>query len=133
MAKVKLLTSDQIPWSRPMEDERVSEEQRGKLKRGERSTEFRMREAGTADSLQLVEIRYQPDSEIQLHSHDADEIIYILEGSMKIGNRTVGPGASLFIAGGTFYGFRAGPDGLHILNFRPRSDPSFNLPPGKPG
>ena len=133
MAKVKLITPDQLPWSRPMEDQRVSDDQRGKLKQGERSTQFRMREAGDADTLQLVEIRYEPNSEIQLHSHDADELIYILEGSMQLGNRTVGPGTSLFIAGGTFYGFSAGPDGLQILNFRPRADPSFNLPPGNKG
>ena len=48
---------------------------------------------------------------------------------MRINNRTVGPGACLTIPGGVFYGFHAGPEGLRILNFRPRNDTTFNLPP----
>jgi hypothetical protein len=33
------------------------------------------------------------------------------------------------VPGGVFYGFRAGPEGLQILNFRARPDSSFHLPP----
>lgn len=128
MAKVRLITSDQLLWVQPTQDAQLSDEERDKLGEGERSTEYRIREAGGEDSPQLVEIRYLPDTEIQLHSHDEDEIMYILAGSMRLGERTIGAGTSLYIAGGTFYGFRAGAEGLHILNFRPRNDISFNLP-----
>jgi mannose-6-phosphate isomerase-like protein (cupin superfamily) len=131
MAKVHLVTSEQLDWTQPTRDERLTEDMREKLDEGERGTEYRMREPGTDHSPQLVEIRYQPNSEIKLHSHDEDEIMYIVSGSMQLGSRTVGAGSSLFIAGGTFYGFRVGPEGLQILNFRPRADPSFNLPPPK--
>ena len=133
MAKVRLITSDELPWVHPMRDEQLSDEQRVKLKEGEQSTEYRIREPGGDDTPQLVEIRYLPNAEIQLHSHDVDEIMYVLEGSMRLGERIVGPGTSLSITGRTFYGFQAGPEGLHILNFRPCNDPSFHLPPKKAG
>lgn len=127
MARVRLTTEEQQPWI--VSGERnISDEERDKLRQGELTSEYRMREPGGDDFPQLVELRYQPDSEIRLHSHDEDEIIYILEGSMRINNRTVGPGSCLTIPGGVFYGFHAGPEGLRILNFRPRNDTTFNLP-----
>jgi len=130
MAKVRLTTEEQQPWI--VSGERsISDEERGKLRRGELTSSFRMREPGSASSPQLVELRYEPDAEIRLHSHDEDEIIYVLEGAMRINNRTVGPGACLTIPGGVFYGFHAGPEGLKILNFRPREDTTFNLPPNQ--
>ncbi|MCB2073791.1 MAG: cupin domain-containing protein [Novosphingobium sp.] len=128
MARVRLTTEDQQSWI--VSGERnISEDERGKLRSGELTSEYRLREPGSDDFPQLVELRYQPDSEIRLHSHDEDEIIYVLEGAMRINNRTVGPGACLTIPGGVFYGFHAGPEGLRILNFRPRNDTTFNLPP----
>ena len=85
---------------------------------------FRLREPGDEKSPQLVELRYEPGSEIRLHSHDEDEIIYVLSGEMRIGNRKLSPGSTLTVPGGVFYGFHAGPEGLVIPNFRPRTDSS---------
>jgi quercetin dioxygenase-like cupin family protein len=130
MARVRLTTEDQQPWI-VSGDRRLSDEERGKLREGELRSEFRIREPGSAEHPQLVELRYAPDSEISLHAHDEDEILYVLEGEMRINNRSVGPGACLTIPGGVFYGFRAGPQGLKILNFRPREDGTFHLPPAR--
>jgi quercetin dioxygenase-like cupin family protein len=129
MARVRLTTEEQQPWV--VSGERsISEEERGKLRHGELTSSFRVREPGSDHNPQLVELRYQPGAEIRLHSHDEDEIIYVLTGEMRINNRVVGPGATLTVPGGVFYGFHAGEQGLTILNFRPRPDASFNLPPG---
>ena len=128
MARVRLTTEDQQPWV-VSGDRPIADDERGKLREGELTSEFRIREPGSDRNPQLVELRYQPNAEIRLHSHDEDEIIYVLGGAMRINNRTVGPGACLTIPGGVFYGFHAGPDGLTILNFRPRTDTTFNLPP----
>jgi len=130
MARVRLTSDDQQDWIVSGERDLDSEE-RGKLKQGELTSEYRMREPGGPDFPQLVELRYRPGAEIQLHSHDEAEIIYVAEGEMRINNRVVGPGACLTIPGGVFYGFHAGPEGLKILNFRPRQDTTFNLPPEK--
>lgn len=130
MGKVRLTTGDQQEWiisgERQLEDE-----DRGKLKQGELTSSYRIREPGDAVSPQLVELTYQPGAEIQTHCHDEDEIIYVLSGAMVIGARTVGPGACLTVPGKTLYGFHAGPEGLHVLNFRARPDSSFHLPPEK--
>jgi hypothetical protein len=40
----------------------------------------------------------------------------------------VGPGTSIYIDGGTFYGFTAGEHGVHFLNFRSHLDNTFHLP-----
>jgi mannose-6-phosphate isomerase-like protein (cupin superfamily) len=127
MARVKLTLPEQCPWL-TMSNAPPTDETRAKLAEGELSSEFKLREAGSELTPQLVELRYPPNAEIRLHAHDEDEIMYVLEGAMRINSRTVGPGACLYIAGHTFYGFHAGPEGLHLLNFRPRKDASFHLP-----
>ncbi len=53
-----------------------------------------------------------------VHSHSEDEIIVVLEGSMRLGSRLVGPGTALAIAADTLYSFTPGPDGLSFVNFR---------------
>jgi len=130
VARVRLTTEDQQDWIVSGESDH-DEEMRAKLRQGELTSAYRMREPGGTDFPQLVELRYEPDAEIRLHSHDEAEIIYVAEGEMRINNRVVGPGACLTIPGGVFYGFHAGPNGLRILNFRPRQDSTFNLPPDK--
>lgn len=82
-------------------------------------------EEGTSDSLQMFEIRYPPDTVVATHAHYEDQIVYVVEGSMKVGARSLPPGSSLFVQGGTLYGFSAGPEGLRMLNFRRRMDVSF--------
>ena len=55
----------------------------------------------------------------QPHSHNLDEVIYIVEGSLTIGDRTCGPGTVIAIEKDTEYDFTAGPEGLRFLNIRP--------------
>jgi quercetin dioxygenase-like cupin family protein len=130
MAKVRTTTADQQVWIVSGERQ-LDDAERAKLKAGELQSAYRMRERGGPDFPQLVELRYEPGSEIQVHAHDEDEIIYVLSGEMRIGARSLGAGATLTVPGKVFYGFRAGPDGLTILNFRPRQDTTFHLPPGR--
>jgi len=84
------------------------------------SAKMRIYELGTESSPQLFESHVPPNLEAPLHSHDQDEIIYILEGEMKLGQRVLSKGSSLFVAADTQYGFKAGPEGVKFLNFRPR-------------
>lgn len=53
-----------------------------------------------------------------LHSHSEDEVIFVREGSIGLGNRTYGPGTAIFIAADTVYRFSVPQEGLSILNFR---------------
>lgn len=84
-------------------------------------------EPGTENSPQLFEVKYLPHAAVHLHAHDQDEIIYILDGEMHVGNRVLKPGSSLYVQGGTLYQFSAGSDGMRMLNFRPCIDLSYIL------
>ena len=53
-----------------------------------------------------------------LHSHSADEIIFVIEGEMLMGQRRLPPGTAVAIDGATRYRFGASDDGLAFLNFR---------------
>ena len=123
MARVHI-TEETAPWMSAREA--LANAPPGHFTEGEISAHYRMRELGSDAQPQLMEMRYEPHAEIQIHAHDEDEIVYILAGEMHLGGRTLGPGSTLAIAGGTFYGFKAGDRGLQFLNFRPRQDTTFH-------
>ena len=82
-------------------------------------------ERGDEDSLQLFEVSFDPGALVALHAHEHDEIIYIVSGSLILGEREIGPGSSVFVGGETLYGFRAGSKGLRMLNFRPQGGSTY--------
>jgi mannose-6-phosphate isomerase-like protein (cupin superfamily) len=127
MAKVRITVPDKLPWQ--VSGLRVqTEAAMAPMPDGGPASAYKIREPGTETAPQLVELRMHPHEVIELHCHDEDEIMYILSGEMLLGNRKVGPGATVTIGGGVFYGFKAGPEGVHFLNFRAHIDNSFHLP-----
>ena len=64
----------------------------------------------------------EPNSAVETHSHTVDEVIYIVEGSLTIGDRTCGPGTVMAIEKDTEYEFTAGQEGVRFLNIRPGLD-----------
>lgn len=66
------------------------------------------------------------------HTHSADEIIYIVAGTMRLGRRLVPAGSSLCISGGTRYAQSAGPGGCTFLNYRKESSQQQYYGPGEP-
>lgn len=55
-----------------------------------------------------------------VHSHSEDEIIFVTDGEIRLGNQIHGPGTALAIAANTLYGFTPGSNGLDFVNFRAR-------------
>lgn len=53
-----------------------------------------------------------------IHSHSEDEIIFVIGGQIRLGNKVCGPGTALAIAADTLYSFTPGPEGLSFINFR---------------
>jgi quercetin dioxygenase-like cupin family protein len=98
---------------------------RAKLSEGEIGTSTRFYHPGSDTDLQMFEVTVKPGDLIDQHAHDEDEIIYVLEGEMRLGSRVVGPGGSAHIPGRTLYSFRAGSEGLRFLNFRARADMTY--------
>ncbi|VWX50883.1 methyltransferase domain-containing protein [Novosphingobium sp. 9U] len=83
-------------------------------------------EAGTATSMQLMELRLNPNTCIAPHSHDEDEIYFVAEGSLNWEDRSLVAGGSIFLPARVTYSFRTGPEATRLLNFRARADHSFN-------
>jgi hypothetical protein len=69
------------------------------------------------------------DQETVLHSHSEDEVIFVTDGAIRLGQRLYGPGTALAIAANVKYGFHSGPAGLHFVNFR-GSSPTYTSADG---
>jgi hypothetical protein len=59
-----------------------------------------------------------PGEEAGVHCHSEHEIIFVVDGGLRLGDRLYGPGTALAIAAEAFYSFSPGPDGLRFVNFR---------------
>jgi len=72
---------------------------------------------------------YVGGNPVATHSHSEDEIIFVRDGELRVGNRGYGPGTALAIAANTKYGFHVGPTGLSFVNFR-ASAPTYKSADG---
>jgi quercetin dioxygenase-like cupin family protein len=97
------------------------------LDAGELASHVAFHEAGDADAPQLMELKLEPDALLVPHSHETAEILYVVEGELRWGERALPRGGSIFIPAGAVYSFRAGPQGARLVNFRPHQDQSFHL------
>jgi quercetin dioxygenase-like cupin family protein len=80
---------------------------------------------GSDTAPELFEVRFQPDTVVNSHAHLRDEIIFVVEGALILGSRVLTPGSSVFVAANTLYSFRAGPEGVHFVNFRPTAGAGY--------
>lgn len=108
-----------VPIDRFLRDRGFSEDAIAALPEDALKAKMRIFEEGGTSSPQLFESHVAPNTAVPLHSHEQDEIIYILDGEMILGNASLKKGGSLFVAANARYGFRAGPEGVKFLNFRP--------------
>ena len=123
MATVTVVDADGGGWSvtRDIADAALL----AKMSDGELIAEVRVHHPGSADTLQLFEVRVPPDTEFTTHAHATDEIILVTGGEMRLGARSLTAGASVYVPAMTLYSFRSGPDGLSFAKFRGRSDTDY--------
>jgi quercetin dioxygenase-like cupin family protein len=126
MASIEFTSPDTYPWVRT--GDVLSEERQRDFTAGELDSEVRMHYPGGPDSLQMYEVRAQPDAKFRAHAHDEDEILLVVEGELHAGSHVVGAGGTMYIAGGTLYAFSAGPEGVRLFNVRPRRDTTYITP-----
>jgi len=76
-------------------------------------------QSGT-DGMSLIHAWFGPNFPLFRHSHPklGDCLYYIVAGSAVLGNRVLGPGDCFFVPNGMPYKYRAGPEGVEILEFR---------------
>ncbi len=71
--------------------------------------------------LSLVDIEFAPGYLLPRHSHSSDCLYYIVEGSIVMGRRELGPGDGFFLPAEQVYAYHAGPTGVKLLEFRTSS------------
>jgi quercetin dioxygenase-like cupin family protein len=63
-------------------------------------------------------VRFPPGYHVPRHSHNCDQLVTVVEGELRHGNRRLGPGQSYFTPAGVGYATDAGPEGLTIMEVR---------------
>ena len=70
------------------------------------------------EGFSLVSLDFPPGAMLPRHSHSADCLYYIVSGGIVLGTRELGPGDGFFVPADQPYGYRAGSDGVVLLEFR---------------
>jgi quercetin dioxygenase-like cupin family protein len=84
-----------------------------------------------ADGYSLVKAWFAPHYVLPRHSHDADCLYYILEGSVVMGAQILSAGDGFFVPAGAPYAYEAGSDGVTVLEFRTRTSFDMTIPGGQ--
>ena len=71
-----------------------------------------------SDGFSLVSLDFPPGAMLPRHSHSADCLYYIVSGGIVMGSRELGPGDGFFVPADQPYGYRAGSEGVLLLEFR---------------
>ena len=79
------------------------------------SVPYRQDEPG---GMSLVRLDFPPGAMLPRHSHSADCLYYIVSGGITLGRRELGPGDGFFVPADQPYGYRAGLEGVALLEFR---------------
>ena len=66
----------------------------------------------------IIHTWYDPDMTLEVHGHSSDHVIYILKGSLMVGETNCTPGMMILLEKGAFFGpLVAGPEGTELLEF----------------
>jgi len=66
----------------------------------------------------LQGVKYPPHAYIPRHHHDADQVVLVLHGELWQGNKVVKAGSGYYTPAGAAYAVKAGPAGVHLVEFR---------------
>ena len=66
----------------------------------------------------LVTVEFGPGFLLPRHSHSSDCLYYVVAGQIVMGKRVLGPGDGFFLPADQPYLYRAGPEGVKLLEFR---------------
>jgi len=106
MSKVRIHAHDKLEWNTL--SSMYPPQMAAEMTDAELDSVLAYHEPGLDGSLHLTEQKYLPHAHFELHAHDQAEIIYVLDGTIRLGNRELAPGSSIFIDRDTLYAFAAG-------------------------
>jgi len=91
---------------------------------GDRRAAVNLRFLEMSPTRTVIYTRYDPGMVLERHGHASDHVIFILEGSLLVGDRWCPPGTMVLLEHGAEFGpLEAGPDGTLLLEFY-TGDPS---------
>lgn len=75
---------------------------------------------GGPEGMSLVHVWFGPNFPLFRHSHPrfGDCLYYVLAGEVVMGSQRLGPGDGFFVPNGMPYKYKAGPEGVEVLEFR---------------
>lgn len=73
---------------------------------------------GGEDGFSLVHVWFKPNYHLPRHSHDDDCLYYVLSGQVLMGAQVLEAGDGFYVPRDQVYGYRAGPQGAEVLEFR---------------
>jgi hypothetical protein len=110
-------------------DETPPQEVRAQL-HGDRRVAVRCRFLEWSPARVLIYTEYDPGLVLEVHGHNSDHLIYILEGSVRIGDTDCRPGTSVLLEHGAIFGpIVAGPEGTRLLEFYNGDGRPFSVDP----
>jgi quercetin dioxygenase-like cupin family protein len=74
-----------------------------------------------SDNFSVLLMRLAPGFTIPRHSHETDQVVIVLEGEARQGNRVFKPGDAYFTPGNQPYSLTAGPEGCRTVEVRKHS------------
>lgn len=80
---------------------------------------------GGEDGFSLVRVWFKPNYHLPRHSHDDDCLYFVLSGQVLMGAQVLEAGDGFYVPKDSVYGYRAGPEGAEVLEFRHST--SFNI------
>lgn len=83
------------------------------------------------EGFSLVKVSFAPHYVLPRHTHDADCLYYVAEGSLVMGSQVLEAGDGFFVPSDAPYAYEAGPDGVVVLEFRTRTSFGMNIPGGQ--
>lgn len=87
---------------------------------------------GNVSSPLVIVSEFEPDVEVEPHTHDANYLEYILEGEQRVGKVTFAKGDVRIVRQGTGYGpIKVGPQGCKVLIVFEQASGAASRPVGR--
>jgi quercetin dioxygenase-like cupin family protein len=86
------------------------------VKTGRGYTKFLVTNKRAEGSSVMIRI-WGPETNIEAHSHDFNEMFYVLDGEVTMGENTYTQGACIYIPKGVEYGPTTAPKGVRLLRY----------------
>jgi quercetin dioxygenase-like cupin family protein len=73
------------------------------------------------NGVSIVHFTMDAGHQLPSHSHSADCLYYVLAGEVVMGKRSIKPGGGFFVPADTTYTYKAGAEGVTLIEFRTAS------------